>query len=43
MKNMIVKRSWHKRSRSGCFIKYFEGWFLFGIIPMYIKSTDWKL
>ena len=41
MKNMIVKRSWHRRS--GCRIKYFEGWFLFGIIPMYIKSTDWML
>lgn len=39
MKNMIVKRSWHKRK--GCQIKYLEGWFLLGIIPLYIKSTDW--
>lgn len=36
---MIVKRCWNRRY--GCLIKYFEGWFLFGIIPMYIKSTDW--
>ena len=41
MKNMIVKRCWHKRF--GCKFKYFEGWFLLGIIPMYIKSTDWTL
>ena len=41
MKNMIVKRNWHKRK--GCRIKYFEGWFLLGIIPVYIKSTDWML
>ena len=39
MRNMIVKRSWNKRK--GCRIKYFEGWFLLGIIPLYIKSTDW--
>ena len=41
MENMIVKRCWHKHF--GCQFKYFEGWFLFGIIPMYIKSTDWML
>ena len=40
---MIVKRKWHKRSRLGCLTKYFEGWFLLGIIPLYIKSTDWML
>ena len=41
MRNMIVKRSQHKRK--GCLTKYFEGWFLLGIIPVYIKSTDWMI
>ena len=41
MRNMIVKRSWHKRK--GCRIKYLKDRFLLGIIPVYIKSTDWML
>ena len=38
---MLIERNWHKRK--GCYIKYIKGWFLFGIIPLFIKSTDWML
>lgn len=36
---MIIERSWHKYKN--CSKKYFKGWFLLGIIPLYIKSTNW--
>lgn len=36
---MIIKRKWH-RSRI-CSRKYYEGWFLLGIIPLYISCSDW--
>lgn len=39
---MIIKRKWHKRKNQYCGpTKYYEGWFLLGIIPLYIRSTDW--
>ena len=38
---MIVERSWHKYKKFSRSRKYFKGWFLLGIIPLYIKSTDW--
>ena len=34
---MIIKRVWYKYHR-GIRYKYCEGWFLFGIIPLYIKT-----
>ena len=39
---MIIKRKWHK-NKSDYFgpTKYYEGWFLLGIIPLYIRSSDW--
>lgn len=35
---MIIKRSWYKNA--GYFKRYeYDGWFLFGIIPLYIKRV----
>ena len=34
---MIIKRVWYK-NRSYVRYKYYEGWFLFGIVPIYIRS-----
>ena len=34
---MIVKKVWYKY-RHYVRYKYCEGWFLFGIIPLYIKT-----
>ena len=34
---MIVKRVWFK-NKNYMRYKYCEGWFLFGIIPLYIKT-----
>jgi len=36
---MIIHKLWKKRSNGGCTVTYCEGWFLFGIIPLYIKKT----
>jgi hypothetical protein len=36
---MIIERFWDRRR--GGRIKDYRGWFLFGIIPLYIKATDW--
>ena len=39
---MIVNRKWHKtKYKYHGPAKCYEGWFLFGIIPLYIRSTDW--
>ena len=35
---MIIYRQWQKRGRKR---KYCEGWFLFGIIPLYIRYVDY--
>ena len=39
---MIIRRKWH-RTKSKYFgpTKHYEGWFLLGIIPLYIHSSDW--
>lgn len=34
---MIIKKIWYKYKNYQK-IKYCEGWFLFGIIPLYIRS-----
>lgn len=33
---MLVKKTWSK-SNYGVILADYEGWFLFGIIPLYIK------
>ena len=40
---MIVKKSWTKRLNGGLKQKYYVGWFLFGIIPIYIivETQGW--
>lgn len=39
---MIIRRKWHRtKGKYFSSIKYYEGWFLFGIIPLYIRSSDW--
>jgi hypothetical protein len=37
---MITKRTWFKRSRGGLVITWYKGYFLFGFIPLYIKSVE---
>lgn len=34
---MLVKKRWKKVKEYGVIIAEYEGWFLFGIIPLYIK------
>lgn len=34
---MLVKKTWTKSSY-GVVVASYEGWFLFGIIPLYIKE-----
>ena len=39
---MIIKRQWHRqRYRYHGPFKSYEGWFLLGVIPLFIRSTDW--
>jgi len=35
---MIVHRMWTRRENGGLTIVYCEGWYLFGIIPLYLKE-----
>lgn len=38
---MIVKRKWTKRDRGTQWTEiYREGWFLFGIIPLYVRDCN---
>ena len=34
---MLIKRNWTKYNTSGNVMAIYRGWFLFGIIPLYIK------
>ena len=34
---MLVKKTWSKKGSYGVILAYYEGWFLFGFIPLYIK------
>ena len=37
---MIIKREWHTGIK-GCFnYRTYEGWYLFGIIPLYIIKRE---
>lgn len=39
---MIIRRKWHRtRYKYLVLTKHYEGWFLLGIIPLYIRSSDW--
>lgn len=38
---MIIKRKWHRTKKYHGPTKHYEGWFLLGIIPLYIRSSDW--
>jgi len=37
---MIIYKRWLKRSKGGLKREVCEGWFLFGIMPLYIKCID---
>lgn len=39
---MIIYRRWQKRLRGGRRL-YCEGWFLLGIIPLYIRYLEYDL
>jgi hypothetical protein len=34
---MIVFKQWSRNSRGGLYMYRYEGWFLFGILPMYVR------
>jgi len=36
---MIVYRTWKSREDGGKTIVYHEGWYLFGLIPLYIREV----
>jgi hypothetical protein len=37
---MIVKKMFQKRSEGGLRLDVVEGWYLFGLIPLYVKYTN---
>lgn len=40
---MIIRREWTKYKRHGLTTVYhYKGWFLFGIIPLYVIRYTWK-
>lgn len=38
---MIIYREWVRHRRKSHEFKRYKGWFLFGLIPVRIKSSDW--
>lgn len=34
---MIVRKEWKRQGRGGLLSHSYDGWFLFGIIPLYIR------
>ena len=34
---MLVKKIWSKKGNYGVILADYEGWFLFGFVPLYIK------
>lgn len=39
---MIIEKQWNKVGCFGIIEKAYRGWFLFGIIPLYIKVTRYR-
>lgn len=39
---MIIRREWTKRKNHGLIVYRYKGWFLFGIIPVYIIRYTWR-
>ena len=38
---MIIKKHWTRNHYLGIRQRDYVGWFLFGIIPLYIVRSDW--
>lgn len=38
---MIVYHEWIRYREKTMELKHYRGWFLFGLIPVYIKTSDW--
>ena len=36
---MIVKKMWNQKSAGGIYSFVREGWYLFGIVPLYIRDV----
>lgn len=39
---MIIRREWTKYKRHSLTVYHYKGWFLFGIIPLYVIRYTWK-
>jgi len=39
---MIVEKFWHTGHKYKYTYKAYQGWFLFGFIPLYIKQIAWQ-
>jgi hypothetical protein len=39
---MIVYKQWRKYTRIGNVMYEYEGWFLLGVIPLFISRLGWK-
>lgn len=38
---MIVYRAWIRHRHKTHEFKHYKGWFLFGVIPVCIRTSDW--
>lgn len=39
---MIICREWTKYKRNNLIVYHYKGWFLFGVVPLYIIRYTWK-
>jgi hypothetical protein len=37
---MVVHKKWKSQTKGGLQSNYFEGWFLLGFLPIYIRQTN---
>lgn len=37
---MIVYRAWKERYNGGHLVRHCDGWFLFGILPLYVRKVE---
>jgi len=37
---MLIHKMWQERYMGGLKIRYCEGWYLFGLIPLYVRKIE---